>query len=235
VPRPRFEKLEPEVRRRLLEAAAREFAGHGFETASLNRVIDEAGISKGSFYYYFDGKADLFATVVKMAWKACEPREPLKLAALDAESFWPSLRGWLEEFSTATREKAWLAGIARLVYHPPAGAHVEDLVKEEFERVGQFLRRLIQRGQELAVVRTDLPAGLLLRLVLAVGETGDRWMVDHWEELEPAEADRLMGRLFEALRELASPRAGGMEGCPENRPRRSRLPRPTVRSSASSG
>jgi len=28
--------------------------------ASLNRVIDAAGISKGSMYYFFDGKEDLY-------------------------------------------------------------------------------------------------------------------------------------------------------------------------------
>jgi AcrR family transcriptional regulator len=205
MPRPRFDKLDPEIRRRVLEAAAREFATRGFETASLNRVIEAAGISKGSFYYYFDDKADLFATVVRMAWEVCQPSVPLDPSDLDAGTFWPALRGWLEEFSAATREKAWLAGIARLIYHPPADAHVERLVEEEFERVGRFLRRLIRRGQELAVVRTDLPADLLLRLVLAVGEAGDRWMVDHGEGLDPTEADRLMGRLFEILRELASP------------------------------
>ncbi len=205
MPRPRFERLEPETRQRLLEAAAREFAARGFEAASLNRVIEDAGISKGSFYYYFDDKADLFATVVKMALEACEPREELDPDALEAETFWPALRSCVEEFSAATREKSWLAGIARLIYHPPKGVHVKGLVKDEFERVGRFMRRLIRRGQGLGVVRTDLPAELLLRLVLAVGETADRWLVDHWEQLEPAEADRLMTRLFGVLRMLAAP------------------------------
>jgi AcrR family transcriptional regulator len=45
-----------------LEAAAKEFVAHGFEAASLNRILDDAGISKGAAYYYFDDKTDLYAT-----------------------------------------------------------------------------------------------------------------------------------------------------------------------------
>ena len=33
---------------------------HGFENASLNRIIKKAGISKGAMYYYFDDKMDLY-------------------------------------------------------------------------------------------------------------------------------------------------------------------------------
>ena len=38
----------------ILRAALAEFAAHGFADASLNRIIEAAGISKGSLYYYFD-------------------------------------------------------------------------------------------------------------------------------------------------------------------------------------
>ena len=205
MPRPRFERLDPETRNRLLEAAAREFAAHGFETASLNRLIEEAGISKGSFYYYFDDKADLFATVVKMAWEVCVPRQRLDFEVLEAGTFWPTLRAYLEEFSATAREKTWLAGIARLIYRPPREARVSELVAQEFERVHAFMGRLMHRGQELGVVRTDLPEPLLLQLLLAVGETADRWIVERWEELEPDEIESITARIFEALRTLAAP------------------------------
>src|SRR5689334_5750559 len=62
--RPRFERAAPEKREALLDAAATEFAAHGYETASLNRILLSAGLSKGSFYYYFEDKADLAAAVL---------------------------------------------------------------------------------------------------------------------------------------------------------------------------
>ena len=57
MPRPRFNKLTAEKRESILEAAAKEFATHGFEGASLNQILSNAGISKGAAYYYFDDKA----------------------------------------------------------------------------------------------------------------------------------------------------------------------------------
>ncbi|HEX8725928.1 MAG TPA: helix-turn-helix domain-containing protein, partial [Gemmatimonadaceae bacterium] len=63
--RERFDNLDPDKQERLFEAAADEFSDHGFEGASLNRIIDRAGMSKGSLYYYFNDKSDLYATVVE--------------------------------------------------------------------------------------------------------------------------------------------------------------------------
>ncbi|HWT51730.1 MAG TPA: TetR/AcrR family transcriptional regulator, partial [Caulobacter sp.] len=63
--RPRFAKLPAPQQQAIVQAALSEFAAHGFHDASLNRVIEAAGISKGSLYYYFDGKEDLFAYVAQ--------------------------------------------------------------------------------------------------------------------------------------------------------------------------
>ena len=48
---------------RLLRAAADLFAREGFAAASLDAVASAAGVTKGSLYHHFDGKADLFEAV----------------------------------------------------------------------------------------------------------------------------------------------------------------------------
>ena len=65
MPFSRFTKMPHEKRERLFTVAAQEFAAHGFEAASLNRILEEAHIGKSSAYYYFEDKADLFRTVVE--------------------------------------------------------------------------------------------------------------------------------------------------------------------------
>jgi len=55
----------PEGKRRLIEnVALDEFAEFGFDNASINRIVSTAGIAKGSFYQYFEDKADLFKYVI---------------------------------------------------------------------------------------------------------------------------------------------------------------------------
>jgi TetR/AcrR family transcriptional regulator len=63
----------------LLRASIEAFATQGFEAASLNRILAEAGMSKGQFYHHFDGKDGLFLAVCealidrKRAWFGLHP------------------------------------------------------------------------------------------------------------------------------------------------------------------
>ena len=50
--------------RKLLDAATREFAGHGFHDASISGITRRAGVALGSFYTYFDSKDAIFRALV---------------------------------------------------------------------------------------------------------------------------------------------------------------------------
>ena len=59
------EALSPEKQRQILRGAGLVFAREGYEGASMSRIAGEAGVSKGTLYNYFAGKADLFAAFVE--------------------------------------------------------------------------------------------------------------------------------------------------------------------------
>lgn len=59
------ELLSPEKEAQILRGASVVFARDGYEGASMSRIANEAGVSKGTLYNYFDGKAELFAAYVK--------------------------------------------------------------------------------------------------------------------------------------------------------------------------
>ena len=60
-----FHHLPEEKKNRLFQAAYKEFAQNTFEKSSINRILDDARISKGSFYQYFDNKEDLFFLCIR--------------------------------------------------------------------------------------------------------------------------------------------------------------------------
>lgn len=60
MPSTTFFHLPAEKRERLLAAARAEFVRVPYEEASINRMIRDAGIPRGSFYMYFTDKEDLF-------------------------------------------------------------------------------------------------------------------------------------------------------------------------------
>ncbi|MDH2412880.1 helix-turn-helix domain containing protein [Nocardioides sp. CER19] len=52
----------PSARDRLLQAADRLFYAEGVHTVGIDRIIEEAGVAKGSLFYNFAGKDDLVAS-----------------------------------------------------------------------------------------------------------------------------------------------------------------------------
>lgn len=50
----------------LIASAIDEFAGSGYEKASLNRILTQAGMSKGQFYHHFEGKQALYLGLVEL-------------------------------------------------------------------------------------------------------------------------------------------------------------------------
>ena len=55
-----FHNLSEEKRERIIRAALGEFAASGYEKATLDGVVQAAGISKGGLYEYISSKEDLF-------------------------------------------------------------------------------------------------------------------------------------------------------------------------------
>lgn len=56
----KFLNLDSEKQNRILNAAINEFAEKGYENASTNEIVKEAGISKGLLFHYFKNKNQLF-------------------------------------------------------------------------------------------------------------------------------------------------------------------------------
>jgi len=71
MPSERFYKLDDDKQQRIMDASLDEFLKSGYADASINQIIKEADISRGSFYTYFTDKSELFGHIFdKMKLKA---------------------------------------------------------------------------------------------------------------------------------------------------------------------
>lgn len=59
------EPLPPETKQKVLEGAASVFCQDGYEGASMARIAERAGVSKGTLYNYFDSKEALFVSYIE--------------------------------------------------------------------------------------------------------------------------------------------------------------------------
>ncbi len=66
VPSQTFLNLDSNKRKKLLDAAMNEFSRVSYTDASINQIIQAAGISRGSFYTYFVDKDDLFSYLLEL-------------------------------------------------------------------------------------------------------------------------------------------------------------------------
>jgi AcrR family transcriptional regulator len=61
----RRQESQAQTRARLLQAAGRVFAQHGYAGASVDAVAEEAGYSKGAVYSNFESKEDIFLELMR--------------------------------------------------------------------------------------------------------------------------------------------------------------------------
>lgn len=205
MPRPRFNKLAKEKRERILEAAAKAFAAHGYDGASLNQILADAGISKGAAYYYFDDKADVFATTIVYYSQELMADSLSNLDQFTAVNFWESLTSVYRHQFTAFAERPWVFGVVKASRMSSSEMLTEGPLAEIWQEAQFSLKQLLQRGRDLGVIRDDLPEELLISLLLAVDDAHDRWLFDHWSELTTADLEQAAVRIGDILRRLLSP------------------------------
>jgi AcrR family transcriptional regulator len=174
MPLPRFDNLDPAQRTQILAAAQTEFAQHGYEATSLAQIAARAGISKGTLYYYFADRDDLYATVVLRVVQAVGGAELLGgFAPKSAAEYWPALSALFQAgFQLAQQHPEEMRALrsfqTSLRRHPrPAFEPVLALMSAHF-------RLLVESGRRLGCVRTDLSAEQLVALLLSVDEVFDR-------------------------------------------------------------
>lgn len=203
--RRRFENLDADRQQRLFESAALEFGEKGFDAASLNRIIEQAGMSKSSLYYYFEDKADLFSTLLERAL-AFVVRQigHFDPEAMTAESYWSDLEALYLRAFKVIGKNTWLTGFGKTFYSLRGTAGEERARGRLFEAARLWVGRVIARGQALGVVRSDLPQPLLVDCAMGLVEALDRWGVAHWQEIDPQDWPETARLHVDLLRRLLS-------------------------------
>jgi len=166
MPLARFGRLDPARRRQLLDAAAAEFAGKGYEGASLNVILARAGLGKSSYYYYFADKEDLYATVFEdfLARMEAECPPPV-FGELDQRGFWPAIEAWSDASARSLLRHPHVLAMARhlqLVWRDPP-PRFRTLVG----RYQAMTRALLEAGRRIGCVRDDIDLDLLLSVAAA--------------------------------------------------------------------
>lgn len=177
MPKETFFNLPEEKQNMICAAALEEFATHPFRHASVNRIVRHAGIAKGSFYQYFEDKADLFLYLLQKAGE-------LKMRYLA-----PVLQNAQQyDFFTLLRE-LYARGLQMAIEHPHYAALGKRLLEERslytkvwaenIPAARDFFRPLIENAIAKGEIRSDLDPAFLSWLVTTLSGHLQEYYLEH--------------------------------------------------------
>jgi len=170
-----FDQLSSSKQKRIIDASINEFSGNGYGSASMNKVVKSAGISKGSLFNYFNNKSSLFLFVYD-------------LALINVKDYLRVVRDETQAQPFFTRlEKIMQAGIDFITLHPRLARiyfrilytsdspHNRDILNELRKLSGAYLLEIVQEG----ISNGDLNANLKIeRAVFMIDSVLNRFLFE---------------------------------------------------------
>jgi AcrR family transcriptional regulator len=148
------ERLEA-TRRRVLDGARRAFASYGYEGATVRRLEEETGLSRGAIFHHFADKDALFLALAQ---------EDAEEVATLVDDF--GLVGAMQKLRD--KDAGWLGvqlEVSRRVRTDPAFA---ALWAHHLRAITRATQARLARQRDAGVVRVDVPVETLAAFLLLV-------------------------------------------------------------------
>lgn len=143
------------TRRQLLDAALAVIAEHGYAEATVDRIVEAAGVSKGVAYYHFESKDDLVTCLLAEGLQ--EFIDNFREVAQAAPTARDALTAIAERFGALMFQRPALGRflVSELWRDDRAWSPVVSPLEEQLV---QLLVDQIERGQREGVIRPEIDA-----------------------------------------------------------------------------
>lgn len=126
-----FTNLEQEKQQKIINAAFDEFTENGYERASTNQIVKNAGIGKGMLFYYFNNKNDLFLFLIDYAIEIIDREFLNEFSIVETDLF--------ERYRNVAIQK-----LAFLIKYPNAMNFMAKIMINDAEKLDKTVRFKIQ-------------------------------------------------------------------------------------------
>lgn len=205
MPTDTFFRLPEEKRQRIFQAAISEFASCHYNEASINRIIKEAQIPRGSFYQYFQDKEDLFFYVFEQISKEkveLYRNYPMPEDAGFADTILaviPAILEWID-----TKPLYYQVGM-RL--NEESGLWNQELFSH-FSDGQELLISMLKKDQDQGLIRRDIDLTLVAQIYLSISQ---QVLKEYYEGTNGREnVYSFLNRFFDILQNgIAAPKKEG--------------------------
>lgn len=155
---PRVSQDQLDARRREILAAARScFARYGYEGATVRRLEEETGLSRGAIFHHFRDKESLFLAVA-------EDDAAAMVETVARDGLVQVMRDLLAR-AASTETTGWLGSqleVSRRLRTDPAFARQWEA---RLEAISAATRERLARQREAGVLRADVPLAVLTQFL----------------------------------------------------------------------
>jgi AcrR family transcriptional regulator len=182
----KFEQLADSKQKSIIDASVYEFADKGFKNASVNKIVEKAGISKGSLFNYFKSKNLLFDHIYQIALR-------------EVKSYLAKVRDESENDDFFTRfSKIINSGVAFINKHPRLARiyfrllnsddspHGKAIIQKLHSEAIRYLTDFVKTGIERKELRSELNPSTVAFLMES---TLNRILQVHYLEIFDAKSD----------------------------------------------
>lgn len=158
-----------ETQGRLLKAALNVFSRRGYERATIDEIVHEAGFSKGAFYVHFESKEDLF-------WKMFEERilrqqQAFRDAVKPGVQALEILRRVLQAvFDLERYDPAWPAMFAEFLAHATRNERIRERLAAMLQSWRDLTAATLVAERDSGRLREDLDIEFVSAALVAVVE-----------------------------------------------------------------
>ena len=176
----------------LYEATLTEFAERSFREASLNEILKAAGMNKGSFYYRFSDKMELYLSLIYRV--AMEKMRLFETSGVSrtSDGFFDEFRNMAILGLTLTKKDARFAAFSRRILEE--SPEVRARITACFGNMsGTILTDMVERAKSSGEFRADLPTSTTVFVIETLLNHLDRLILPDWTDESVLEAvDRLL-------------------------------------------
>jgi len=202
MPLARYESIDESLKTRILDVSKGEFGAHGYEGASYNKIIQKIGISKGSMYYYFENKEDLFVTCfldeARLAGMLSFEMNKLS-EVVDHDVYWNSIKMISSQQWNDVLHHPLFMSLMRQLASLGSDHPIFRKLNAECEGLSEYgeLMSLLEHGVQIGAIRDDVPLNVLIRM----NTEYEVWLLQEIQE-ERLNEQQVVDKFFEMFKQL---------------------------------
>jgi len=148
--------LNSEIYDKILTASYKLFGEYGYEKTSMNMIYKEAGVSKGSIYYHFENKEQLFLATVKHCFEQMDMKE-FDFKVLNPENYESMVLNIGLSHIDMMKEDPGFAGIMKeAIFYFKDNMNESEILKSVLNDYISFYETLFEYGKSIGVVKEEV-------------------------------------------------------------------------------